>query len=91
MSTTRDELLNDAPGTLKINMGPSHPAMHGIVRIILELDGETVKSADMEIGYLHRAFEKHAVQRFVAEMDERTFDLSGLETILGYIRQEAPP
>src|SRR5438105_8669347 len=60
MSTTRDEILNDAPGTLKINMGPSHPAMHGIVRIILELDGETVKSADMEIGYLHRAFEKHA-------------------------------
>lgn len=42
-----------------IQMGPSHPAMHGIIKIILELDGETITKADVEIGYLHRAFEKH--------------------------------
>lgn len=47
--TTKDMLLN---------MGPSHPAMHGVIRLILALDGEIVRSADVEIGYLHRAFEK---------------------------------
>ena len=41
-----------------INMGPSHPAMHGTVRIRLTLDGEVVKDADIEIGFLHRGFEK---------------------------------
>ncbi|MFA6599565.1 MAG: NADH-quinone oxidoreductase subunit D [Candidatus Omnitrophota bacterium] len=45
-----------------LNIGPSHPAMHGIIRLIAELDGETVVSADVEIGYLHRAFEKSAEQ-----------------------------
>lgn len=41
-----------------LNMGPSHPAMHGVIRLVLALDGEIVRSADVEIGYLHRAFEK---------------------------------
>jgi NADH-quinone oxidoreductase subunit D len=48
--------------TMFLNMGPSHPAMHGIIRILLELDGETVVSSDVEIGYLHRAFEKMSEQ-----------------------------
>jgi NADH dehydrogenase I D subunit len=43
-----------------LNMGPSHPAMHGVIHLLLELDGETVASADVSIGYLHRAFEKDA-------------------------------
>jgi NADH-quinone oxidoreductase subunit D len=43
---------------LLVNLGPSHPAMHGIVRIVTELDGEQVVKTDVEIGYLHRAFEK---------------------------------
>jgi NADH-quinone oxidoreductase subunit D len=41
-----------------INMGPSHPAMHGTIRIKLNLDGETVVNSDVEVGYLHRGFEK---------------------------------
>lgn len=41
-----------------LNMGPSHPAMHGTVRMILTLDGETVVKCDPEIGYLHRGFVK---------------------------------
>lgn len=45
-----------------LNVGPQHPAMHGIVRIIVGLDGETITSADVEIGYLHRAFEKMCEQ-----------------------------
>src|SRR3989344_3418465 len=48
--------------SMMLNMGPSHPAMHGIIRIILGLDGERVESADVAIGYLHRAFEKSAEQ-----------------------------
>ncbi len=43
-----------------LNMGPQHPAMHGIIQLILELDGERVVGADVEIGYLHRAFEKES-------------------------------
>lgn len=43
---------------MQLNMGPSHPAMHGTVRIVVELSGETITKADVQIGYLHRAFEK---------------------------------
>jgi NADH-quinone oxidoreductase subunit D len=43
---------------MHLNMGPSHPAMHGTVRIVLELSGEIVTKADVQIGYLHRGFEK---------------------------------
>jgi|SRR6185312_2066577 len=43
-----------------INIGPSHPAMHGTLRIMAELDGETIVRANTEIGYLHRCFEKMA-------------------------------
>jgi len=41
-----------------LNIGPSHPAMHGVIRLITELEGETVVDVEAEIGYLHRAFEK---------------------------------
>jgi len=41
-----------------INIGPSHPAMHGTLRVIAQTDGETVVKADPEIGYLHRGVEK---------------------------------
>ncbi len=43
---------------MHLNLGPSHPAMHGTVRIVLELSGETILKADVQIGYLHRGFEK---------------------------------
>jgi NADH-quinone oxidoreductase subunit D len=43
-----------------LNMGPSHPSTHGIIRIILSLDGERVVKSEVEIGYMHRAFEKQA-------------------------------
>jgi len=43
-----------------LNIGPSHPAMHGIIQLIVELDGERVVNSEVEIGYLHRAFEKHS-------------------------------
>ncbi len=43
---------------MMLNIGPAHPAMHGIVRIVAKLDGEQIQEAEVEIGYLHRAFEK---------------------------------
>ncbi len=43
---------------MMLNIGPAHPAMHGIIRIVAKLDGEQIKDIDVEIGYLHRGFEK---------------------------------
>lgn len=43
---------------MSLNMGPSHPAMHGTIRMVLKLEGETIKDVDVQPGYLHRAFEK---------------------------------
>jgi len=62
-TTRREIMLGEGSGTgtgqdLKVGMGPAHPAMHGIIRIIADLDGEIIRKADVEIGYLHRAFEK---------------------------------
>jgi NADH-quinone oxidoreductase subunit D len=56
-------MLGEGPGTgggqtLQLGIGPQHPAMHGIIRIVTELDGEVIVKSDVEIGYLHRAFEK---------------------------------
>jgi len=41
-----------------LNMGPSHPATHGTVKFLIELDGETIVGLDIQVGYLHRGFEK---------------------------------
>jgi NADH-quinone oxidoreductase subunit D len=41
-----------------LNVGPSHPAMHGTVRIVMELSGESIERCDVQVGYLHRGFEK---------------------------------
>jgi NADH-quinone oxidoreductase subunit D len=48
------------PNHVVVNIGPSHPTTHGTIQIIAEIDGETVKRADVHCGYLHRGFEKEA-------------------------------
>lgn len=45
---------------MTVNMGPSHPAMHGTVRIVLTVDGEKIVASDVQPGYLHRCFEKES-------------------------------
>jgi NADH-quinone oxidoreductase subunit D len=55
------EELSDVQGEkMVLNMGPSHPATHGVLRIVLELDGEIITKATPDIGYLHRGDEKIA-------------------------------
>src|SRR5271155_1764103 len=55
------EDLQDMQGEkMVLNMGPSHPATHGVLRILLELDGEVITRADPDVGYLHRGDEKIA-------------------------------
>lgn len=49
--------------TTTLNMGPTHPATHGVFQNILELDGERIVSAESTVGYIHRAFEKIAERR----------------------------
>jgi NADH-quinone oxidoreductase subunit D len=59
-----DELLNDQASLeleadpMRLNMGPSHPAMHGTIRMVMDLDGENLIRLDVQPGYLHRGFEK---------------------------------
>ena len=54
-----DETSLELPAEpMRLNMGPSHPAMHGTIKIELELDGEVIRNLDIVPGYLHRGFEK---------------------------------
>jgi len=57
LSDTEQDL---PPDLMTINMGPSHPAMHGTVRIVLTVDGERIVKSDVQPGYLHRCFEKES-------------------------------
>ena len=60
-----------------LNMGPSHPAMHGTLRVVVTLDGETIVGAEQEIGYLHRCFEKmsetHTYQQVIPYTDRLNY------------------
>jgi len=74
--------------SLLVNMGPSHPAMHGTIRIMLELDGERVLNAELEVGYLHRGFEKtceHKTYFNLLPYTDRLNYVSPLINNLGYV------
>lgn len=84
-----------------LNMGPQHPATHGVLRLLLKLDGETVTAAVPEIGYLHRGYEKLAenstFHEFIPHTDRLDY-LSPLSNNTAYILAvekligiEAPP
>ena len=65
LKSPREMLLKVPEGNehLLINIGPSHPTMHGTFRVQALLDGETIRDAEAEIGYMHRNFEKMAEER----------------------------
>jgi NADH-quinone oxidoreductase subunit D len=86
---------------LVLNMGPQHPATHGVLRVILKLDGEKILGADCVIGYLHRGVEKIAENRtytqfapYVDRMDYVAAVVNGLGYCLAVeklLNIEAPP
>jgi NADH-quinone oxidoreductase subunit D len=59
-SSGRQPLVDTLGEKLILNMGPSHPATHGVLRVVLELDGEIITKATPDVGYLHRGDEKIA-------------------------------
>jgi NADH-quinone oxidoreductase subunit D len=72
---------------MTVNMGPSHPAMHGTVRIILTVDGERVVESDVQPGYLHRCFEKeseHATYTQIFPYTDRLNYISPMICNVGY-------
>ncbi len=74
--------------TMDMNMGPQHPAMHGLLRLILELDGETVMRCDPVMGYLHRSQEKIAENRMypaVVPMTDRLDYFANIHNEHGYV------
>ena len=58
MTLIKKSLLKKEVKNFTINFGPQHPAAHGVLRLILELDGEVVVRAEPHIGLLHRGTEK---------------------------------
>jgi NADH-quinone oxidoreductase subunit D len=61
LAESMEETTTDLVGEkLVLNMGPSHPATHGVLRLVLEMDGEIITKADPDVGFLHRGDEKIA-------------------------------
>src|SRR5690348_9570378 len=79
---------DDMGEKMVLNMGPSHPATHGVLRLVLELDGEIIIKATPEIGYLHRGDEKIAENmtytQFVPYTDRLDY-LSPLANNVAYV------
>jgi NADH dehydrogenase I D subunit len=72
---------------MHLNLGPSHPTMHGTLRVMLTLDGETIVGATPEIGYLHRCFEKESENHTYTQIfpyTDRLNYLSALMNNVGY-------
>ena len=94
VAATRD--ASSAGDRIVVNMGPQHPSTHGVLRLILEIDGETITEARCGIGYLHTGIEKNLEYRtwtqgvtFVTRMDylspffNETVYCLGVEKLLG--------
>ncbi len=74
--------------TMIINMGPQHPATHGVLRVVVELDGERIVNAAPDIGHLHSGFEKtaeHRTYQQFATYPSRMDYVAGMSNDLGYI------
>ena len=93
---TQFPIAIDAPGpdspsgdrTMVLNMGPQHPSTHGVLRLILEIDGETVIRLKPEIGYLHTGIEKTCEAKFyqqVVPLTDRIDYLCPMTNNLAYV------
>ncbi len=75
-------------GSMTLSLGPQHPSTHGVLQVVVEISGEVVTKADMEIGYLHTGIEKTAENLFWTQAStviERMDYLSPLSNALCYI------
>ncbi len=81
------DLVQLDDSTMELNMGPQHPSTHGVLRLVLELDGEVVKQCKPDIGFLHTGFEKdferHQYQQCIPYTDRMDY-LSPLFNNLGF-------
>lgn len=90
MSTVGTERWIDESGQerMTVSIGPHHPSTHGVLRLIVELDGERIAQAEAEIGFLHTGIEKHAEnltwQQAITVLDRMDY-LSPLSNNLGYV------
>jgi NADH-quinone oxidoreductase subunit C/D len=74
--------------TMLLNVGPQHPATHGVLRVVVELDGERIVNAAPDIGHLHSGFEKtaeHRTYQQFAAYPSRMDYVAGMSNDLGYI------
>jgi len=90
LTAISEEVQESEAGTTRkmvLNMGPQHPSTHGVLRILLELDGETITKADPDIGFLHTGIEKESEEKTwqqVVPLTDRTDYLANLSNNLGY-------
>ncbi len=87
LDPTKIEVVEQTGNRMVLSMGPQHPSTHGVLQIVVELDGETVVKADPEIGYLHTGIEKSAENLFwnqASTVIERMDYLSPLTNALCY-------
>lgn len=74
--------------TMTVNMGPQHPSTHGVLRLVLELDGEIIEKITPHIGYLHRGVEKlseHRTYHQTIPLTDRLDYLAPMSNNLGYV------
>jgi NADH-quinone oxidoreductase subunit D len=99
-SPQNEETVGLKTEELTINMGPQHPSTHGVLRLQIHSDGEVIRAAYPDIGYLHRCFEKHSESReyvqvipftdrmdYIAAMSQELGYVLAVEKLLGF---EAP-
>jgi len=82
------DVVHREGNTMTLSMGPQHPSTHGVLQVIVEVSGETVERADMEIGYLHTGIEKSAENLFWTQAStviERMDYLSPLSNAMCYV------
>src|SRR3984885_6112400 len=87
MDTTVVQTPTGSAETMVLNMGPQHPSTHGVLRIVLELDGETVVKARPEIAHLHTGIEKSSEALTYSQaitLTDRLDYLAPLSNNLGY-------
>ena len=85
---SQTEKLAGGRRLMTLNMGPQHPSTHGVLRILLELDGEIIVKAEPDIGYLHTGIEKQAealTYQQVVTLTDRMDYLSNLANNLAYV------